>query len=522
MIKYTKQKLVEIFTDTIESEGVVVEPLSDKTVHPALIFVYGDVNQKFRIYIWNLSRGGKGRPNDEYRIQITGIKGFVQEEGDSTLILGYWGPLELFIAFDFAKHNVDLGSSVSLQIREDALHEAVINGMAIHSKETGELVAVFSKESALIYLRNHENIHNGTFNIEGNDKQNYIDLAEEEPSPHRYSVASYGVDYPIESIVRRIDSDSIYVPHFQRQFIWGREEASRFIESIILGLPVPGVFLAHESTDKLIIVDGQQRLMSLYYFFKGILRGERFTLKGVVPDLEGKAYSTLSHEDQSRLDYQTIHATILKPSDLDNNLNSIYSLFERLNTGGRRLTAQEIRSSIYSGAFNDYLTDIVNSQVWIDIFGYSNDRSKSQELILRYFALLFQREKYEKPMSLFLNSFMANNRNFEQYSKKDLDALIAPPISLIASALQRRAFRIGGGINAAVFDSVMIALSVRLSKEPDRFNSSQVKIAYNDLLKNDKYINAVRTGTSDKNSIETRIHLAEMYFSREYISNPLL
>ncbi|MEZ0487647.1 GmrSD restriction endonuclease domain-containing protein [Fibrella aquatica] len=522
MVKHTKQKLVEIFIDTIESEGAVVEPLSDKTLHPALIFVYGDINQNFRIYIWNLSRGGKGRPSDEYRIQITGIKNFVQEEGESTLILGYWAPLELFIAFDYAKHNADLGLSVSLQIREDALHEAVINGIAIHPKETGEFVAVFSRESALIYLRNHEQIHNGTYNLESNDKRNFIDLTEEEPSPHRYSVSSYGVDYPIESIVRRIDSDNIYVPHFQRQFIWGREEASRFIESIILGLPVPGVFLAHESTDRLIIVDGQQRLMSLYYFFKGILRGEKFTLKGVVPDLESKSYNTLSHEDKSRLDYQTIHATVLKPTDLNDDLNSIYSLFERLNTGGRRLTAQEIRSSIYSGSFNDYLGELVNSQAWVDIFGYSNDRSKSQELILRYFALFFRREKYEKPMSLFLNSFMANNRNFERYSKRDLDALILPTLSVISNGLQRRAFRIGGGINAAVFDSVMIALTSRLSKEPREFDSSQVKAAYTNLLKDDKYINTVRAGTSDKASIETRVQLAEMYFSREYISNPLL
>lgn len=522
MIKHLKPKLVEIFVSTIQSEGAVVEYISDKAAHPAVLYVHSaEIDTRFRIYIWNLSRGGKGRPADEYRIQIHGVSHLVQDEGESTLILGYWDELELFVAFDYKKHDTQLGTSVSLQVREDALHEAVIHGISIHSKENEERVVVFSKESALTYLSNHEQIHNGTYNIESIDKRNYIDLAEDEPSPYRYSVTSYGVDYPIEAIVQKIDTDSIYVPPFQRQFIWGREEASRFIESLILGLPVPGVFLAHDATNRLIIVDGQQRLMSLFYFYKGIIRGEKFTLKGVVPDLEGKSFATLSSDDRNTLEYQTIHATVLRPSDPQGDLNSIYSLFERLNTGGKRLTAQEIRSSIYYGPFNDYLNELVNNQDWVDIFGFSNDRYKSQELILRFFAFYYDRESYDKPMSLFLNRFMSDNRDLGKHAKAELSSLMFPTITLIADALGRRAFRLGGGINAAVFDSVMVALTTRLLTGLGTV-PSQVREAYMSLLKNDRYVSAVRAGTSDKASIETRIALASEYFAHEYAEGALI
>ena len=132
------------------------------------------------------------------------------------------------------------------------------------------------------------------------EENNIYDL-EEEQLEYRYSITSYGADYPVDSVVKRINEDVIFVPPFQRKFVWNINQASRFIESLILGLPVPGVFLSKErGTNRLIIIDGQQRLLSLSSFYSGIFKNKVFTLQGVQPDLEGLSYKDLNPEDKIR------------------------------------------------------------------------------------------------------------------------------------------------------------------------------------------------------------------------------
>ena len=521
MAKLTKPKLVEIFVNTIHSEGAVVEYRTPRGEHPAVIHIRAEgIDSTFRVYIWNLSRGGANRPSDEYRIQTSGISSFERKDSETTLILGYWAELELFVAFDYSKHTGPLGNSVSLQIREKPLHDAVIDGISIYPKDSGELVVVFGKERALTYLKHYEAIHSGEYRYEATDQKNYIDLLEDERSTRRYSLTSYGADYSVKSIVQQIGAKLIYVPDFQRQFVWSREEASRFIESLLLGLPVPGIFLAHDSNGKLLIVDGQQRILSLYYYFIGAIRGEKFSLQGVSKDIDGKTYDALSSDDKSRLDNQTIHATVVKSDDSVDDREGIYQIFERLNTGGMKLTSQEIRTSLYYGLFNDYLNDVVTHELWSSLFGFSNDRAKSQELILRFLAFHYNTESYEPPMRHFLNEFMGRNRNLEQHSKDEMDALLFPALSTISMALGRRAFRLGGGINAAVFDSVMIGLTSRL--QSDHISPGQAREIYNRLLLNESYLQAVRTSTANKASVETRMNVAISYFSQDIYSPTLL
>ena len=89
----------------------------------------------------------------------------------------------------------------------------------------------------------------------------------DEVVPFKYSITSYGADYPVDSLVKRISMDDILIPNFQRGYVWSLKEASRFVESLLLGLPVPSIFLSREpETQKLLVIDGQQRLSSLRYF----------------------------------------------------------------------------------------------------------------------------------------------------------------------------------------------------------------------------------------------------------------
>lgn len=88
--------------------------------------------------------------------------------------------------------------------------------------------------------------------------------------PFRYSITSYGADYPVDALIKRIQAGDVFIPSFQRAYVWDAKRASRFIESLLLGLPVPGIFLSREEdTDRLLVIDGQQRLRTLQYFYRG-------------------------------------------------------------------------------------------------------------------------------------------------------------------------------------------------------------------------------------------------------------
>lgn len=98
-----------------------------------------------------------------------------------------------------------------------------------------------------------------------------IDNDESEIAIFKYSITSYGADYPVDGLVKRLRDGNIFIPSFQREYVWNLSDASGFIESLLLGLPVPGVFLAREDdTQKLLVIDGQQRLKSLEFFYNGI------------------------------------------------------------------------------------------------------------------------------------------------------------------------------------------------------------------------------------------------------------
>jgi uncharacterized protein with ParB-like and HNH nuclease domain len=192
----------------------------------------------------------------------------------------------------------------------------------------------------------------------------FNDETEGESIDFRYVITSYGADYPIDSLMKRIKEEVIFVPPFQRQFVWNMSEASKFIESLILGLPVPGIFLSKEKdTNRLLVVDGQQRLLSLYYFYLGYFQGTPFKLQNVQEDLIGRSYSTLKGPDRIRLDDSILHATIVRQDEPDDNDSSIYQIFERLNSGGRALKPQEIRACIYYGGFNE-LTSAALGSTW--------------------------------------------------------------------------------------------------------------------------------------------------------------
>ncbi len=339
-------------------------------------------------------------------------------------------------------------------------------------------------------------------------------LGSEEEIPFTYSITSYGADFTLDGLVRRIQDGDIIVPSFQRGYVWNQKQASLLIESFLIGLPVPGIFLSQEEDQTLLVIDGQQRLRTLQYFYEGAFGPEsprfsdkEFSLSDVSEAFQGKTYTTLSPQYRRLLDNSLLHATIVKQIEPEDDNSSVYLLFERLNTQGVQLQPQEIRNSIYRGSLNEALKDLNDNQPWRHIFGNVHSRAKDQELILRFLALYFYGENYSRPMKGFLNVYMDKNRDLELNTREEMTRAFAPTIELIDNVLGRKAFRPTATLNAAVFDAVMVATARRLERGAIA-NSAEFEQEYDGLLRNEEFISFTRSGTTDVARVRRRLDLA--------------
>ena len=273
-----------------------------------------------------------------------------------------------------------------------------------------------------------------------------------------YSVHSYELflshnDFNIKTLVDFVKSN-IYIPAFQRNYIWPINRASRLIESAIVGLPIPQIFLYEKAKNQFLIIDGQQRLMSIYYFRHGRfpkktalhtlrtnfidqnkisempLDDDRyftdFHLK--LPKLEneenpfhGLTYEDLDENNKAAFDLQPIRNVLVRQTQ-PAGFGSIYEIFSRLNSGGMNLNHQEIRRSMFRSKFFDMLYNANTKPEWRRFIGTEapDSRSKDVETLLRGYAMLLNGKKYTPPLARFLNNFSDQAKKFTQ---GDLDRL---------------------------------------------------------------------------------------------------
>jgi hypothetical protein len=338
-----------------------------------------------------------------------------------------------------------------------------------------------------------------------------------EVAPRGYVISSYGADYTVDGLVKRMREGSVYVPEFQRSFVWDVKDASRFVESLLLGLPVPSIFLSKEAdTGKLLVVDGQQRLSSLKHFYDGIWEPTKkeFSLKGVDPAFEGLTYRKLKDEDRRRLDDAILHVTVFKQDEPSEDQSGIYQVFERLNSGGKKLTPQEIRSAVHhSGGMRELLRELNKNSDWRSIYGPEDGRMRDQELILRFLAFYYDGENYKSPLLSFLNNFMGRHKKLEAGLGEEMKNVFSGAIHAVHEAVGDSAFRPVRALNAAVFDSVMVGLARRLKRGPVT-DLALFKTKYDELLINQVFLDACGRGTAGEERVKTRIGLATEAFSQ--------
>ncbi|RZU02995.1 uncharacterized protein DUF262 [Rivibacter subsaxonicus] len=350
-------------------------------------------------------------------------------------------------------------------------------------------------------------------------------IDDEQEVPSHYSITAYGADYPVDGLVKRLGSGDIFVPSFdpetpvddetpgfQRRFVWLKAQCDRFIDSLLLGFPVPGIFLVKQNDGRHIVLDGQQRLKTLEAFYKGVIRGKEFVLERVQEKYRGRTYATLDAEDRRRLDDSIIHATIIRQDEPTDDQSSIYLIFERLNTGGTTLQPQEIRAALFQHGLIPFIRGLNANENWRALYGRTSPRLKDQELILRFFALLYMRAEYKRPMKDFLNRYAESNGRFQLQSQAQMTGVFEATVQSLAAALGPTAFRFNSALNAAVADSIMVAVAECASRG-EVLTAAQLQSAHASLLADESYLDQVSRSTADEDRVLSRIAIAVKKFT---------
>jgi hypothetical protein len=323
-----------------------------------------------------------------------------------------------------------------------------------------------------------------------------------------FKIFAYPADYTLEVLHDKWKHRTVRIPPTQRHFVWTVVQASRLVESFLLGLPVPGIFLYKDKeTEELLVIDGQQRLRSVFGFFEGSVPDSKqeFSLRGVQPTWEGQSFQQLRKKERQRLKDSVLRATIVDQIDPEDN-TSIIHIFERLNTGGTSLQPQEVRNCTCSGPFNELLNKLNLRAQWRALVGSerTDRRMRDVELVLRFLALARGAEQYSKPMKNFLSDFMKRNRFAPQDRLAQFEKLFVDTVQKVVQHLAQKPFHVRAGLNAAVYDSVMTAFAQRQTPPPQ-----DVRARYKKLLRNRAFREYTSSGTTDVDVVRKRMALAK-------------
>lgn len=298
-------------------------------------------------------------------------------------------------------------------------------------------------------------------------------------------------------------------PEWQRSYVWDRKRASRLIESFLIDLPVPVIYLAKTPDGKYEVIDGVQRLTSVFEFFAGSL-----VLTGLelLPELNKKKFSDLSEQLQHKLE-----DTTLRSFDLSAHTSShfLFVIFERLNTGGVPLNEMEVRNCVYRGQLNSLIRDLARNSDFVQAVNQKDlvKRMSDRGLVLRFLA--FYERTYTKAtngLKAFLNQFFELYRNPPEDKLKEFEKQFKKAMRASVTVFGHNAFRLrrvdqkGGGewtprTNASIFQSVAVSFTdydlVQITERADAIFEAFVDLVTTDQ----RFIDCVSKSTGDAPNI---------------------
>lgn len=349
------------------------------------------------------------------------------------------------------------------------------------------------------------------------DKLEFIDIEDEEPEvdPYiEYSLTSYPSDYTLSVLHEQWANKDIVVPDFQRGYVWNIEQASKLIESFLLGLPIPQVFFYVDDDNKFLVVDGQQRITSIAYYFDGYFGEEQggtkkiFRLQGLPRQSPygDKSFAELDTATQRKLRSAPLRAINIRQLRPEAESTSVYQIFERLNTGGTPLKSQEIRNAVFRGRLNETLKRLNSIPSWRKLLGKQgfDKHMRDIELLLRVFALTYFRNSYDGKMKVFLSNVMQNERSGTSAEASKFMNDFQKVSDALAENLPAGPFRRGGPINSAMLEAVFCASLTDIEK----IHTADLAARFEQLKKNADFSNAISVSTNASDRVKTRFDIA--------------
>lgn len=323
------------------------------------------------------------------------------------------------------------------------------------------------------------------------------------------------VDYNLGTLAQLVIEGTIDVaPKYQRRFRWDRERQSKLIESFLMNVPVPPIFLNEDQYGQYSVIDGKQRLLAITDFFKGKL--ELDGLK-VFSDINRQTFEDLPSRLQSVLKTRpTMRAIIvLRQSDEDVK----FEVFQRLNTGGVKLNAQEIRNSAYAGPLNDLILELSENKLFHQLLGIKN-KSKSTiyqemrdaEFVLRYFTFRESWDNFKGSMKRLMDRFMAENQHMPREKVDELRKDFIATIELIQEGFGEHAFRRflpesgrwRKQILASLFDAEMFAIQ-GIDATRIRGQQPQITTQLSQLFEKEEFVSSISAATNNIGNFRTRV-----------------
>ena len=329
-------------------------------------------------------------------------------------------------------------------------------------------------------------------------------------------------DPEIDSLHKKYRKGRLNIqPEFQRQFVWDKVKSSRLIESALLEIPIPIIYLSEEQDGKENVIDGQQRLTAFFSFIDGKFPDNKdFKLSGlkVFTELNGMKFNQISEELQEKITTYKVRVIKFK-KESDNDLQ--FEIFARLNTGSVPLNDQELRNCVYRGKFNDLIKELSQDKDFKYLLNIStpDKRMKDRELVLRFASFYFNTYlNYSAPIKKFLNDTMEKYKNISSSDETNLRNSFKNTVQIIRSLLDNNAFRRfyrgdeknrngkweAQKFNVSLFDILMYSFA-REDKSTVYQNLDRIREALIDLMTNDQeFIDSIELSTSSKKAVTFR------------------
>ena len=380
--------------------------------------------------------------------------------------------------------------------------------------------------------------------LNNNNEDDFFDIDDSSYPISDYKITTTPNDFNVMTIVSFIESGVFKIPSFQRNYVWDINRASKLIESLLIGLPIPQVFLYETNKNNFLVIDGQQRLMTIYYFMKGKFpkKSKRTQLRDIF-DEHGKIPELIMHdseyfqdfklklpssvngeknrfnglkldtlEDIMSLNLATIRNMIIKPISNDEENNAMFEIFNRLNSGGMNLTSQEIRMSLYHSYFSQELINMNKNITWRSIIGKNaiDIRLNDIEVILRAFSLLCNRDEYKNTVSGFLNSFSEKSKKYTNERVKFLSELWDKFLDINNNFTIDSFKNNTGKFSAIIFESVFYVACKEALLTNDVNNVKVITNEYIEKLKEDEIFQQHSKGkTTKRENVLSRTNRAE-------------